>query len=59
MKALRADGGDGVGAQVLAAHRPGPVGRVDQRLIREREQLLAQRVVELASQVIGRDPQGR
>ena len=50
---LHPDCGHGVGRQVLAAQRAGAVSGVHERVVGERQELLAQRVVEQVRELIG------
>ena len=52
---LLADGRHRLGRQVLAAGRAGAVRRVDERLVGQHHQLLAQRVVQGCTQLVGGD----
>ena len=43
---------DGIGGKLLAAERAGAMGRINQRLVGKREQLVVQRVVKVSAEVV-------
>ena len=56
---LDADRGDGVGAQVLPAERPGAMRGVDERFVRKWRELPVHRVVEHAAELLRAPAQRR
>ncbi len=56
--ALIAECGDGVGGEVFAAERAGAVGGVDEGFVGKREELVVERVVEMAAEFLGGPAEG-
>ena len=54
---LISKGRDRIGGKLLPAERAGAVGRIDERLVGKRQELVVQRVVEVGAEVAGCPPE--